>query len=194
MQVAAGPRPGTWGVKNFASGRRHGTRICIEEKLRTSEVPMLSGKPAVYRGARRAKCSRWFLVAAASSGAAHIPLTIHGQYAAPSGRSAWIRGGRRGWDAGRPIRPPLRRIHAIALSPASCPLAGTSGVQQLTIARGKSSRDGSSSPTAARTRSMRTVVAAHEPSSGRQGTARLHALELHLRRWSRRHLDRRAGA
>ena len=49
----------------------------------------------------------------------------------------WIRAGHRGSDAGRPTRPPDTPTRRNRSTPASCRIAGTTGVQQLTIARGK---------------------------------------------------------
>src|SRR5215475_7289935 len=49
FKTGRGRRLRTWYANHFASGRRHGTRICIDERLRTPEVPMSRPNPEVQR-------------------------------------------------------------------------------------------------------------------------------------------------
>jgi hypothetical protein len=102
---------------------------------------MLSGKPAVLRWrSSRETLALALLVAAASSGAAQYPSSTQpapAQYAAQSGRSGldprwtpWIGCWQADTTAG--YADPSQSLYTCVV-----PIAGTTGVQQLTIARGK---------------------------------------------------------
>jgi hypothetical protein len=102
---------------------------------------MLSGKPAVLRWrSSRETLALALLVAAASSGAAQYPSSTQpapAQYTAQSGRSGldprwtpWIGCWQADTTAG--YADPSQSLYTCVV-----PIAGTTGVQQLTIARGK---------------------------------------------------------
>ena len=160
---------------------------------------MLSGNSAILRWrSSRETLALAFLVAAASSGAAQYPTPTQtdarAQYTAQSGRSSpdprwtpWI--GCWQADTTAAYADPSQSLYTCVV-----PLPGTSGVQQLTIARGKITgrrrliaNGANNSFDENGCRGTRAV----EWSSDR--TACLHPLELHVRRRARRHVERRVG-